>query len=147
MQKKPIKTQIQHCKNLNIVDLNIHERNEKDWYCLLHKSQGDLSYYQKGLKYMLDSKNFLTDSLFCEWAYIINLDTNQLEIYKGLNKSGSNAVGRYADKVYEENQNLENGFIGVSLILSFDLKELKDLSDVDFLSKIEQASQELVKDI
>lgn len=36
---------------------------------------------------------FLKDSLLCEWAYIINLDTNELEIYKGMNKG--KPVGRF----------------------------------------------------
>lgn len=29
---------------------------------------------------------FIADSLFCEWAYIINFDTNKLEIYRGFQK-------------------------------------------------------------
>lgn len=28
---------------------------------------------------------FATDSLFCEWAYVLDLDTDTLEIYKGFN--------------------------------------------------------------
>ncbi len=30
--------------------------------------------------------DFIKDGLNCEWGYLINLDTNKLEIYKGLNK-------------------------------------------------------------
>ena len=39
--------------------------------------------YKNGLRYMLDSADFLKDSLFCEWAYIINLSTKRLEVYRG----------------------------------------------------------------
>lgn len=30
--------------------------------------------------------DFAGDSLFCEWAYLLNLDTDTLEVYKGFNK-------------------------------------------------------------
>lgn len=34
-----------------------------------------------------NSEEFARDSLFCEYAYIIDLDANQLEVYKGFNKN------------------------------------------------------------
>lgn len=42
-----------------------------------------------------DYKTFLHDSLFCEYAYIINLDTGMLEFYTGFNQD-PDAKGRYA---------------------------------------------------
>ena len=33
------------------------------------------------------SADFAGDSLFCEWAYVIDLDNGMLEIYKGFNRS------------------------------------------------------------
>ena len=45
-----------------------------------------------------DSKDFLADSLFCEYAYIINLDTGMLEFYRGFNQN-PNGKGRYAKLV------------------------------------------------
>lgn len=65
----------------------------EDWYCLLRNTQGDLRHYHKGIEHMIDSQEFLADSLFCEWAYIMNLDDQQFEVYRGFNKN-PNARGR-----------------------------------------------------
>ena len=62
-----------------------------DWYSFLRGAQGDLDAYKGDLKYMIDNSSFIKDSLMCEWAYIINLDTNELEIYKGFQSSPSNS--------------------------------------------------------
>jgi|SRR5271157_868768 len=34
-----------------------------------------------------DSLEFAADSLFCEWAYVVDFDTNTFEVYKGFNQS------------------------------------------------------------
>jgi hypothetical protein len=39
--------------------------------------------------------DFLADSIFCEYAYILNLDTAELEYYRGRNTDPA-APGRYA---------------------------------------------------
>jgi hypothetical protein len=61
------------------------ESNEDVWDWKLHCMR-------KSFK--LDNR-FLIDSLFCEWAYIINLDSGKLEIYHGFNHD-PDAPGRYA---------------------------------------------------
>lgn len=75
-------------------DLNVSSRRYGDWYCLLRQTQGDL---EKTLEatVMIDSHEFLADSLFCEFAYVINLDDETFEIYKGF-QGQPHTKGRYA---------------------------------------------------
>lgn len=55
-----------------------------DWYSLLHSLQGVgiLNQVIRGkVKHMTDDGDFLVDEVFCEWAYIINLDEETLEVW------------------------------------------------------------------
>lgn len=80
-QDKPTKKQIAEC--IEYYDDSVGTQSANDWYCLLRDAQGDLNVYKRGLKYMIDNHDFIEASLFCEYAYIINLDTNCLEFYVG----------------------------------------------------------------
>lgn len=67
--------------------------NGNDWYSFLRECQGHIRmWYDTGM--MIDSKEFIKDSLFCEWAYIVNLDTLKLEIYQGF-QTKPTKNGRY----------------------------------------------------
>lgn len=66
-----------------------------EWYVLLREAQGRLAPYLDGLDVMIDGHDFLKDSLFCEYAYIVNLDTKMFEVYTGYIKRPE-ALGRYA---------------------------------------------------
>lgn len=69
-----------------------------------------------------DDRNFLKDSLFCEFAYIINLDTNKLEIYEGFNLN-PDAAGRYAkNTIY--GADCEKVYYGVKLVKEIELTDL-----------------------
>lgn len=54
----------------------------RDWYALLRYTQGqpaltlDVGLYE-------DASEFPLDSLFCEWAYVIDLDARRFELYEG----------------------------------------------------------------
>lgn len=78
---KPTAEQIEECKQY--YNGNVCTQSIDDWYCLLREAQGEPSAYKNGLRYMIDSHEFIKDSLFCEYAYIIDLNTNKLEFYVG----------------------------------------------------------------
>lgn len=91
----PTKEQIDECEKFFSPHVSTGEK--EDWYALLRRAQGDLEAYAEGLKYMLDQADFLKDSLFCEWGYVVNLDTQKIEIYRGFQRTPSD--NRYITKV------------------------------------------------
>ena len=78
---EPTEEQVNEC--MEFYDGSVSTGSVREWYCLLRETQGNLTPYKHGLKYMIDSCDFIKDSLFCEYAYIINLDTNCLEFWRG----------------------------------------------------------------
>lgn len=70
-----------------------------------------------------DVHRFLTDSLFCEYAYLINLDSNKLEVYVGFNLN-PNAPGRYAKNTFYKDE--EKVYYGVKLVEELNLSDLFD---------------------
>ena len=71
-------------------------------YQFLHEFQGNLKKYDEfpEIDLMIDSQNFIKNSLFCEWGYIINLDDNTLEIWKGFQQK-SQKNNRYGCEKWE----------------------------------------------
>lgn len=70
-------------------DNGVSSQSSEEWYCLLRKLQG-VGYLEAVLEgkcqHWIDDKEFLKDSLFCEYAYIIDLDKEDLLFFEGFNK-------------------------------------------------------------
>lgn len=68
-----------------------------EWYSLLRHTQGDpRAILEAG--YMEDARGFPLDSLFCEWGYVVDLDNETLEVYRGFQKEAHHE-GRFADRL------------------------------------------------
>lgn len=75
-----------------------------------------------------DQIEFAKDSLFCEWAYVVDLDQNRFEIYKGFQQE-PHTEGRFAS--YEQ----DRGYFPVRLIKSYPLDALPSKDDLAAVEK------------
>ena len=66
----------------------------EDMYVKLRNVQGNLVCLLEDIQVGVNSNKFLSDSLFCEWAYIINLDDGLFEVYRGFQRA-PHLLGRY----------------------------------------------------
>lgn len=89
-----------------------------------------------------NSLDFSQDSLFCEWAYVIDFDQNTFEIYQGFNETPLEESERFYTADQKED---ENGMYPVKLLKSFDLSELP--SEEEFLEICEPAEDEPVEEL
>ena len=74
-----------------------------EWYTLTRKLQGNLMMYDEyeEADIMIDRADFIKNSLSCEYGYIINLDNNTLELYKGRQHEPQEG-NRYGQEVYND---------------------------------------------
>ncbi len=113
----------------------------RNFYDLYQPLQGTLKPYMDGkLMFMPDSSDFINNSLFCEWAYVANLDSNKYEIWKGLQTKPDpdNRYGQEVDRM---------GYYPCQMIKEYDLMDLPEpgyyLSDYYFYRDLTQARNNL----
>lgn len=89
----------------------------KSWYGLLRATQGDPG-KMLAVGFYEDASSFpLTDSLFCEWAYVVDLDTEMLEVYEGFQRE-PHTSGRFAEGPES------GGYWPCKLVAAYPLREL-----------------------
>ena len=128
--------------NLEMVEEGVNDTN----YTRLREIQGDLLGHER-VGQMIDNNDFINDSLFCEWGYIVNLDTLMLEVYKGFQRK-KHKKGRYAtDKpAYIPNYDPSVKYFPCALVLEIPLLEL-DTCIMGELEELVEISDNITLDI
>lgn len=119
---------IKLCKELGVADFDVASRKETDYYCLLRGAQGDFPFYEglvknppeclKGNKLpFIISNSFIQDSLYCEYAYIINLDEKRLEFWKGFQKK--------PDKGNRYGTEASDGFYPCRMVKAYEFDQIR----------------------
>ena len=111
-------------------------------YELYRPMQGNLG-MMLNTGFYLRANEFMRDSLFCEWAYVVNLDTQKLEIYRG-GQHKRHKQGRYATvkaSYPKSRSKLTSSYWPVALIAEYDLKTVSEADiralDAEIASKEE----------
>lgn len=100
-----------------------------DWYQLLRRTQGDpAAMLAAGV--IEDAGDFPADSLFAEWGYVVDFDTQSFEVYEGFQQVRHEA-GRFASL-----KPCGNGYHPVRLVASWSLASLP--TSADFLAACER---------
>ena len=86
---KPTEEQKKYCEQMGWCNLGVSYRSTDDWYCLLREAQ-EPENWQSAVDsgktvYVDNNYDFLEDTLFCEYGYIYDIDTEQLLVYGGRN--------------------------------------------------------------
>lgn len=100
-------------------------------YPAFHRDTGAdiLNLIQSGLVSKLqDQVDFAADSLFCEWAYVIDLDKKTVEVYKGFNQTKLKRGERFAKLKGS------NGYHPVKLLATYTFKQFT----VDAMKQLEE---------
>lgn len=143
---KPTEEQIASLKKY--ANTGVSSKQLDEWYVLLRETQGTLAPWLSGdLPVMIDSHRFLADSLFCEYAYIVNLDGKCFEVYHGFNKD-PNAEGRYANAgiAVDGDEKEEDRYYGVALFKAFPLDEIFGKNELEIAALETQCEAVEVED-
>lgn len=79
-------------------------------------------YKSNGLK-LINEIDFVNDSLFCEWAYVIDFDLGTFEVYSGFNQE------KLTNCRFNSPESISGQYHPVKLVSKFDLTDLPEIDD------------------
>lgn len=105
-------------------DLGVSQRNlYVEWYGLLRETQGQPSLILD-VGVAENAPDWPTDSLFCEYGYLVDFDARKLEVYKGFQTSPP-VAGRWAgQRPAPRYEGDTNSYAAVELWKSYSFDEL-----------------------
>lgn len=111
-------------------------------YAYLRNLQGELTGALFDAKVMHDDRDFVRDSLFCEYAYVVNLDDKVFEIYQGV-QDKPHTRGRYAGLAsIPRPPGASTEYYPVALVKTLPLNKNLKRNYSAFLKKLEEASEQ-----
>lgn len=123
---------------------NVSTGSLEEWYVLLRETQGrPAAILDAG--YLVDGSDFPLDSLFCEYAYVVDTDAGVFEAYEGFQHE-PHTDGRFATRerrsadVAQETSALGNRYYPARLVASWPLTELPD--DAAFLAAFKEDDED-----
>ena len=82
------------------------------------------------VRLLKNSIDFAANGLFCEWAYVIDLDKRMFEVYTGFHKEPLNEKDRF----YFLREKEENGYSGIHMVFAWSIDHLP--TDEEFLKTL-----------
>lgn len=127
----PTEDDKRHLLDMGVVDTGVGRQSTDDWYCLLRGTQGNpAAILAAGV--MSDGSKFPASSLWCEYAYVVDLDRAVFQAYKGFQKAPHN-LGRFADR--PDPTEVKEGYWPVALVAEWSLEHLPN--DDDFCATVD----------
>jgi hypothetical protein len=83
-----------------------------------------------------NNRAFVADGLFCEWAYVVDLDKEVLEVYEGFNKTPLEKGQRFRQYQPKDYDSIGEKYFPARCIKKFKFSELPD-NEEDFCNLIE----------
>ncbi|MGF6375022.1 hypothetical protein M2140_000056 [Clostridiales Family XIII bacterium PM5-7] len=115
-------------------DQSVDDGRLDNWYVLLRKTQGEPEVYKQGLPYMVDSAEFIKDSLFCEYAYVINIDKKCLEFWIGFQRSPQEE-NRYG-------QGVMTNYYPCRMLKTYSFEEITDSTTQEITDNMEREASD-----
>lgn len=117
-----------------MVSMDIAEKMKKKYPHLSrdmgYKIVGHIHQSAPGLETQ-SNLEFAADSLFCEYAYVIDLDNNTFECYKGFNQTPLDETERFKflEETVEQPAHRSDRYYPVKFVAAFDLNNLPTSDD------------------
>lgn len=108
----------EQAQNLTLVNESDTAPSGAEWYAELRDAQGNLAENLR-LGFMTDGVQFGYNSLFCEWGYLVDLDNETVEVYRGF-QTEPHSEGRWPG------DDSHSGYYGIRLIETIPFSELSE---------------------